>query len=211
MATSNSPGKALPGVAALAVVAGLSGVLLSLGDLASRDSIATNARNQQLAMLHDLVPPDRYDNDFLSDTILVSDPDLLGSADPVPVFRATRQGQPVAAVLMPTAPRGYTGPITLAVAVNADGTLAGVRATSHQETAGLGDAIDLANSPWILSFDGRSLDDPLLENWQLTQDGGSFDGFTGATVTPRAVVQAVRDALVYFGAHRSEIFADESQ
>ncbi len=95
--------------------------------------------------------------------------------------------------------------------MNADGTLAGVRATRHQETAGLGDAIDLANSPWILSFDGRSLDDPLLENWQLTQDGGSFDGFTGATVTPRAVVQAVRDALVYFGAHRSEIFADESQ
>lgn len=210
MATGKPPTKALLGVVSLAVAAAASAALLYLADAGSSDRIAANARNHRLALLHDLVPPERYDNDFLSDTILVSDADLLGSADPVPVFRATRNGEPVAAVLMPMAPLGYTGPISLAVAVNADGTLAGVRVTSHQETAGLGDAIDLANSPWILSFDDRWLGDPPLEDWQLTQDGGSFDGFTGATVTPRAVVKAVRDALVYFGAHRSEIFADEA-
>ncbi len=203
--------KRLTSTAILVVLALACVTLISLTHTASRERIAANERDFRLAMLNELVPSWRYDNDFLNDTIAVSAPDLLGSSEPVLVYRATLNGEPVAAIIMSVAPQGYTGPIHLAVAINADGTLAGVRVTHHNETAGLGDAIELQNSPWILGFSGRALDNPPPGGWQLVKYGGAFDSFTGATITPRAVVQAIRDTLLYFAANRSDIFATSSK
>ena len=115
---------------------------------------------------------------------------------------------PVAVVLALIAPDGYGGPIKLLVGINADGSLAGVRVVNHHETPGLGDAIDTRRSNWILGFTGRSLGDPSPAQWAVRKDGGVFDQFTGATITPRAVVKAVKRALVYFEAHRDTLFAD---
>lgn len=169
--------------------------------------IAANERAALLRNLHVLVPPDTHTNDLFTDVIQVQDPTLLGSRDPVPVYRARRDGEPVALVLTSEAPDGYGGAIKLLVGVTPEGVLTGVRVLSHRETPGLGDAIEAERSDWILDFNGRRLGDPPANQWRVQRDGGVFDQFTGATVTPRAVVNAVRKSLIYFDQHREDLFA----
>jgi Na+-translocating ferredoxin:NAD+ oxidoreductase subunit G len=169
--------------------------------------IAANERAQRVARLAAVLGTARYDNDLLGDVILVRDPERLGTDDRVPIHRARLDGRPVAALIETVAPGGYAGAIRLLVAVGADGRLLGVRVLAHKETPGLGDAIDERKSDWILSFTGRSLGDPAPGRWKVRKDGGDFDQFTGATVTPRAVVGAIQDALLYYQSHRQQIFA----
>lgn len=194
------------GILALFAVAGTS--LVALTHEATDERIAANQRAATLATLHELVPEERYDNDPVADAITVTAPQALGSREPLTVYRARRDGEPVAAVLTAVAPDGYGGPIRLLVAINHDGTLAGVRVVNHSETPGLGDAIEAERSDWIHDFAGRSLGNPPLEDWRVEKDGGTFDQFTGATITPRAVVAAVRRALQYYEEHRRELFGE---
>ncbi len=170
------------------------------------ERIAANHREALLRRLNALVPHQRYDNDMVSDTILISNPELAPRRYPVTVYRARLMGRPEAAVFQVVAPDGYNGAIELLVAINHDGTLAGVRVVSHQETPGLGDAIDERRSGWIYGFTGRSLSNPDERGWAVKRDGGVFDQFTGATITPRAVVKAVYKTLKYFSRHRNEVF-----
>lgn len=149
---------------------------------------------------------ERYDNDPYADRTRVAASTLLGSEEPVTVYRARFQGKPAAAVFRSVAPNGYNGAIKLLVGVYADGTVAGVRVVAHKETPGLGDGIDERKSEWIFDFTDKSLSQPKLERWAVTKDGGEFDQFTGATITPRAVVNAVRNTLQYFQQHQHEIF-----
>ena len=172
----------------------------------TEERIAENQRRALLKSLNQLVPSDRYDNDIFSDTLLVHDPELLGTEEPVTVYRARKDGWPVAAVLAPVAPDGYNGNIRLLVAINLDGTLAGVRVIQHRETPGLGDGIETDRSDWILGFNGKSLSNPAKKGWRVKRDGGQFDQFTGATITPRAVVKAVHKALLYFKLRRQRLF-----
>lgn len=171
----------------------------------TKPQIAANERAVLLANLQALVPADSFDNDLPADTVAAADP-ALGTDQPVTVYRARKNGRPVAAVLSPVAPDGYNGAIRLLVAVRVDGTLAGVRVLAHRETPGLGDPIDLAKSGWLLDFDGRSLDDPPESRWAVKRDGGDFDQFTGATITPRAAVKAVYRTLVFFRSNRERLF-----
>ena len=171
----------------------------------TKDRIAANIRATMLRSLNDVLPPAEYDNDILSDTIEVWDADLT-PGKPTTIYRARRAGKPVAAIFDVEAPGGYGGPIHLLIGVRADGTLSGVRVVEHHETPGLGDAIETSKSDWILQFRGLSLDNPPEAQWKVKRDGGHFDQFTGATITPRAVVKAVRNALRYFRDHRDEIF-----
>lgn len=168
--------------------------------------IAANERAALLAALHALVPPERHDNDLLADTLQVRDP-ALGTDEPVTVYRAFQAGQPVALLATVVAPDGYSGPIRLLVGIYADGRVAGVRVLAHKETPGLGDFIEVDRSDWILGFNGRALGDPPLAAWAIRKDGGVFDQFTGATITPRAIVRAVRRLLVYVQEHRQQLLA----
>ena len=172
---------------------------------------ATRARiadNEHAALIRDLallIPPDRYDNDPLVDSVelrLAS----AGGSTLTPVYRARRGAEPVAVFATITAADGYSGAINLLVAVYYDGTLAGVRVLSHRETPGLGDRIERRRSNWIDGFEGRAIGDPPAAGWAVGADGGQFDQFSGATVTPRAVVSAVYNFLRYFGNHRQRIF-----
>lgn len=185
--------------------------LVATTEITTRERIAANERAYLLRALNQVVGSDRYDNDMFTDTIQVVDADLLGTADPVAVYRAFSGGQPVAVILTPLAPDGYSGTIRLLVGIDSDGVVTGVRVTSHKETPGLGDAIEAERSDWILGFDDRRLGDPPLAGWTVRRDGGAFDQFTGATITPRAVVKAVRNALLYFDAHRDALFANPPQ
>jgi electron transport complex protein RnfG len=116
----------------------------------------------------------------------------------------------VGVILPATARDGYSGDIELLVGVTADGEIAGARVVSHKETPGLGDGIDTKKSPWIMSFDGTSLVSPSQPDWGVKKDGGAFDQFTGATVTPRAVVAAIRRTLEYQALHRDRLFEVDS-
>jgi electron transport complex protein RnfG len=168
--------------------------------------IEANARAAREAELSRLVPAAEHDGDLLASATPVVLPELTGVATPVTLYRATKGGRPVAVLFEVTAPDGYAGPIRLLAAVYADGRLAGARVLAHKETPGLGDYIEERRSPWIHGFDGRSLDDPAEALWAVRKDGGAFDQVTGATVTPRAIVKALKRALVYCRAH-PELFA----
>ncbi|MGM0553792.1 MAG: electron transport complex subunit RsxG [Pseudomonadota bacterium] len=145
-----------------------------------------------------------YHNDPVTDTVPLSH-DLLGGSDLPAWFARDRDGEVVAVVLSAIAADGYSGDIHLLIGIRRDGNLLGVRVSSHRETPGLGDAIDAERSDWIHSFAGRSLGNPPADQWAVRKDGGVFDQFTGATITPRAVVRAVRRALEYFDQHRDEL------
>jgi electron transport complex protein RnfG len=125
----------------------------------------------------------------------------------VTVYRARLHGEPVALVIAAVAPDGYSGTIRLLVGINVDGSLSGVRVVAHRETPGLGDAIEEERSDWILGFTGKSLQNPPLQKWAVKKDGGAFDQLTGATITPRAVVKAVRQALLYYRDQKDALFA----
>ncbi|SFM25762.1 electron transport complex protein RnfG [Ectothiorhodospira mobilis] len=171
--------------------------------------IEANRKADTLERLHAILPEGEYDNAITQDTVRLSHP-LLGGGERT-VYRARRDGRPVAAVFSVVAHGGYAGDIKLLVGVRADGRVAGVRVVEHHETPGLGDGIEADKSDWIRGFDGRSLGDPPREDWAVRRDGGDFDQFTGATITPRAVVEAVRDTLIYFRDHRDQVFAQNRQ
>lgn len=191
----------------LAAFALAGGSLLALTYSSTHERIAQNEREFTLRSLNQIVDEHRYDNDLFNDLLMVRDRELLGSKDPVEVYRARKDGKPVAAIFAPTAPDGYNGAIHLLVGINTDGSLAGVRITSHRETPGLGDGIEIERSDWVLAFEGHGLGHPDPGGWQVKRDGGDFDQFTGATITPRAVIKAVKNTLIYFAAHKDELFS----
>jgi electron transport complex protein RnfG len=172
----------------------------------TRDAIAENERRVLLRNLHALLPAEKLDNDIVSDTLLVGASTLIGTEDESLVYRARLKGEPVAIVFNSVAPNGYSGKIHLLIGIYLDGSIAGVRAIKHAETPGLGDAIEIQKSPWVLDFEGKSLDNPAQTRWRVKRDGGEFDQFTGATITPRAVVEAIRSTLLYYEINADTLF-----
>ena len=195
----------------LAIIAAVLTALVLLVASFTRDRIASNEQAWIRQRLDALVPPATHDNDLLADSIAVTAPDLLGSSQPIKIYRARRAGAPVAAVLRPIAPDGYRGPIELLVAIGQDGRLIGVQVIRHQETPGLGDAFESRDVHWLDRFRGRSLADPPPPRWTVRRDGGDFDAFTGATITPRAIVKAVRNSLEYYQRNSQRIFDQPTQ
>jgi electron transport complex protein RnfG len=207
MADDRLPMRMMVAAGILAAFAIVGSTLVSFTEVRTRDQIAANERAYLLRSLNEVLPESAYDNEMFTDTIQVTDPELLGSKDSITIYRARMAGQPVAALLTPVAPKGYGGPIRLLVGITTDGVIIGVRVVSHRETPGLGDVIEIDRSDWLLGFDGLSMGNPAEKKWAVKRDGGDFDQFTGATITPRAVVHAVRDALIYFSENSDAIFA----
>jgi electron transport complex protein RnfG len=191
----------------LALIAVLgTGLLAGVNEL-TRDRIAEQERLVVVRQLARVLPAGAYDNAPIEDSIVITDTAPLGQDAPVRVYRARNQGQPVAVVFDHVAPDGYNGDIHLLTGVLADGRISGVRVISHKETPGLGDPIEIERSDWILGFDGRSLGNPNPQGWGVRRDGGVFDQFTGATISPRAVVEAVQRVLEYQQSHAAELFS----
>lgn len=195
------------GILAIFAVAGTA--LVAFTHAATKARIEANERETLLQNLHALVPLKTIDNDMALDTLEISEPEQLG-APTTTVYRGRMQGDPVAAVLTTRVPNGYSGPIKLLVAVRYDGTLGGVRVISHKETPGLGDKVEERRSDWIYSFTGKSLGNPPLEKWKVKRDGGIFDQFTGATITPRSIVNAVKKTLIYVKDHQDALYDKKS-
>lgn len=178
--------------------------LLASGALAwasssTQGAIAAAEAKDLRDSLGEVLPKGFADNDLLNDKL-----EIERNGAPVTVYRARLDGKVKGAVFK-VAERGYAADVQLLMAVDADGKTLGVRVVKHAETPGLGDKIEVAKSPWIKSFDGKSLADPGPEKWGVKKDGGVFDQFAGATITPRAVVKAVKGGLEFFAAHKPEI------
>ena len=180
--------------------------LVALTEYSTSEAIAENERQVLLRNLYALLPRDRLDNDIATDTLELPAATLLGTDENSTAYRARLSGEPVAAIFNSIAPDGYNGKIHLLVGVYIDGSLAGVRVVKHAETPGLGDAVEIRKSPWIDGFTSKSLTNPSQDRWRVKRDGGDFDQFTGATITPRAVVAAVRNTLLYYQQNADMIF-----
>ena len=192
----------------LAMFAVCTTLLITGTYLLTKDRISEQKRIAEEKALLEIVPRDRHDNSMLDDVVVVGqEAEGLGLAEDKRIYLARKGEEVVAAIIPVTAPDGYTGDIELIVGVNADGSIAGVRALSHRETPGLGDKVDARKSDWIFSFNGLSLENPGLPGWAVKKDRGVFDQFTGATITPRAVVAATLRALQYAEANRKSLFA----
>ena len=197
--------------ALLALFALLTAFLIAGTWLLTKDTIASERRKAEERALLEIIPRERHDNSMLDDTRpLAADSHGLGHREDRHLYIARRNGQPVAVIVPVLARDGYSGDIELIVGVNADGSVAGVRVLNHRETPGLGDKVDLKKSDWILDFDGRSLGNPALAGWAVRKDGGAFDQFTGATITPRAAVAAILRALQYVEGERASLFANQA-
>jgi electron transport complex protein RnfG len=179
-------------------------VLLGFADLATRGVIQMRLEEDLKASLEEVVPSDLHDNDLLADTVTVPSADAAIGADETVVYLAKKQGAVSAVSFKFVAPDGYAGPIHLVMGIAGNGEILGVRVISHTETPGLGDKIEITKSKWVLSFDGKSLDNLTFEEWAVKKDGGVFDQFAGATITPRKVVQAIRRGLEFYRAHWAE-------
>ncbi|MDN3652194.1 electron transport complex subunit RsxG [Thalassotalea ponticola] len=191
----------------LAIFAIACTAMVSLVSLATKDTIARQQQKQLLDTLHQVIAEDKANNDLYNDCKLINDQELLGSNQWQTAYVARLDNQPTAVALTTIAPNGYNGNIELIVAINIDGSISGVRVLGHQETPGLGDKIELRKDNWILTFDGRFYHDDNDLTWAVKKDGGVFDQFTGATITPRAVVQAVKNAQIYFAKHKQELIS----
>ncbi|CAA7617073.1 putative oxidoreductase [Candidatus Terasakiella magnetica] len=178
------------------------GVLLAATDIVTKEPIQDRALEDKMASLALVIPKSIHDNNPVTDAITLPNP---GGHEATTVYRAMMGGKPTGYAYEYTANGGYGGPIKLMLGIDATGKLLGVRVISHKETPGLGDKIDAAKTDWITRFTGLSLGNPPVEKWKVKKDGGQFDQFSGATITPRAVVGGIRSGLEYFTANKSRM------
>jgi electron transport complex protein RnfG len=191
----------------LTLFAASGAALVGVTFIQTEDDIKHNEKLTLLRKLNNIIPAESYDNDLLADTIIIKPSTLLSTKEDSLAYRARKNSQNVAVVFSSIATNGYNGSIHLLVGVDVNGNLSGVRVVKHRETPGLGDAVDISHSNWILAFNDKSLSNPDDQGWKVKRDGGIFDQFTGATITPRAVVNAVHDALLYFEKNRDMLFS----
>ena len=159
------------------------------------------------AQINALIPASSHDNDLLKDRLTIVAPEFFSSEAPAIVYRARRNGLPVAAVIQSVTNEGYGGPIELLVAVNYTGEVLGVHILSHHETPGIGSVFESPQSHWLDKFKGRSLQNPQEAGWDVRKSGGQFEQFTSATITPRAIIKAVQHTLDFYQHRRDEIFS----
>nr|WP_320137046.1 electron transport complex subunit RsxG [uncultured Amphritea sp.] len=189
----------------LSIFAVITSGAIALTQVYTKDQIRVNEQEARAKALYQIVPKESIDNNLLEDTVTINEPALTGSDQPVDIFRARRDGRVTTIIIPVTAPDGYTGNIDMIVGINADESVAGVRVLAHKETPGLGDKVELKKSNWLHSFDGQRYDGKNDPTWAVKKDGGRFDQFTGATITPRAVVNATGRAIHYFREHKAAL------
>jgi electron transport complex protein RnfG len=193
----------------LAVIAAVCTSLVALTFSVTKDRILANEQDWLEQSLKPALAGVAYDNNLAESILTIPLPHELPGNEPVLVYRAMYENKPVAALFVVTAPDGFSGPIRLLVGIDGDGIVTATRVLRHRETPGLGDFIDSSKSDWVDQFERKSLTAPDPALWTLTRNGGEFDQVTGASITSRAVVKAVKETLLYFEANRESIFTEQ--
>jgi Na+-translocating ferredoxin:NAD+ oxidoreductase subunit G len=190
----------------LAVFACAATGLVALTSYFTHDEIEKQEQIQLLSILNQVIPTDAHDNELYKSCTLVHLPNK-SSDSAMPAYLATNHGVPSGIAIEAITHDGYNGDIKVIIGIDGQGIITGVRVLAHNETPGLGDKIDLRVTNWILNFTGKSVTTDNQASWLVKKDGGQFDQFTGATITPRAIVRIVKDTVQYVSSHQSEIFA----
>jgi len=181
--------------------------LIALTHTLTKEKIAEQESAKLLSTLNKIIPETGYNNALSSDCIVVSDP-LLSSREPMHLYRARLNDKPFALAVEAVSPEGYNGNIKMLVSVLNNQTLGGVRVLSHKETPGLGDKIEERISDWITQFNHLPAANVYEGVWAVKKDGGQYDQFTGATITPRAVLKGTKNAVSYLQASWEQAFND---
>ncbi|EJS2608501.1 electron transport complex subunit RsxG [Vibrio alginolyticus] len=190
----------------LAIFACATTGLVALTQYLTKDQIKVQEQKQLLSVLNQVIPENMHDNALTQACTMVTSPDL-GTLRAMPAYLATKNGEPIAIAIESIAPDGYNGEIKVITGIDNQGNILGTRVLNHQETPGLGDKIDLRVTDWILSFTGKQVTESNWNSWKVRKDGGDFDQFTGATITPRAVVKVVRNTVNYVNQSREDILS----
>ena len=206
--TADAKTSILPGGTILAALAAICTFLVAVTHSVTAPRIAANEQAFLERSLAPVLEGISYEGALSESTIIIEPPHDLPGNGRVTIYRVYAGGGPVAALFVVTARDGFSGPIRLLVGVDADGTVTGVRVLEHRETPGLGDLIEADKSDWILQFSGRSLTDPPASAWAIKRDGGEFDQLTGASITPRSVIGAIKETLTYFEMNQEAVFAE---
>jgi len=206
--TADAKPSIMPGGIILAALAAICTFLVALTHSVTAPRIAANEQAFLERSLAPVLEGISYEGALSESTIVIAPPHDLPGKAPVTIYRVYAGGVPVAALFVVTARDGFSGPIRLLVGVGAAGQVTGVRVLEHRETPGLGDLIESAKSDWILQFNNRSLVDPQAPAWAIRRDGGEFDQLTGASITPRAVIRAIKETLIYFDGNKATVFAE---
>lgn len=197
--------------ATLAAVAAICTALVAGTWYLTRQQIELNEQAFLEQSLRPVLPDLQVGASISQSRLVIEPPHPMPGDEPAIIYRVYDNEQPVAALFAVTAMGGYAGPIRVLIGVRYNGELSGVRILSHRETPGLGDRIVSTRSDWVQQFPGKSLGKPPLAKWYLETDGGEFDQLTGATVTPRAVLRAIRETLLYFNENRDDVFDTAGQ
>ncbi len=175
-------------------------VVLAGTDHVTKDDIAARALEDRQNSLSQVIPASIHDNNPVANTLVMKN----DQGHEITVYRATKEGK-ITGVAYEIFGSGYAGEIKLMLGVDADGKVLGVRVLAHKETPGLGDKIEVKKGDWILRFTGLSIGNPPVDKWKVKKDGGQFDQFAGATITPRGVVGAIRKGLEFFAANKAQL------
>ncbi len=191
----------------LAAIAAICTALVAFTFELTDDRIAANQQSWLEQSLQPALGDVTFDSGISESRLTIPAPHELPGSDDATIYRVYLDDKPAAALFVVSARDGYSGAIRLLVGIDAQGAVTGIHVLEHRETPGLGDLVESGKSDWALQFRGRSLGNPIAAGWAIRRDGGEFDQLTGASVTPRAIVKAVRETLEYFNANNAEIFA----
>lgn len=221
-AVENMPQRSLPQRSALYIALRTAAILLAFtlvftalmagAYYLTAPRVAASAQAEKLRLLAVVLAPSIHDNDLLKDAITLPPNSTLGTSENTRLYRARKNGKPVALVFEAVAPDGYSGKIGLLLAVSSTGQLLALRVTQHKETPGLGDYIDPKKDrnkvrPWITQFSNIGFDSVPPEQWHVKKDGGHFDQMAGATISARAVTNASGRALAWANTNHDKLFA----
>ncbi|WP_409522745.1 electron transport complex subunit RsxG [Nitrincola sp. MINF-07-Sa-05] len=189
----------------IALFAAVTAGVIAVTQVMTSEHISLNKQEHRARALYEILPRE-LDDQLHRQSLQISAPEL-GFAEPITAYQSIVDGEVAAVILPATAPDGYSGDIRLLVGIWRDGRVAGVRVLEHKETPGLGDKVELAKSNWILAFDNKAMDSSNDSRWRVRKDGGDFDQFTGATITPRAVVRTVARTVQFYESRRPELLS----
>ena len=204
---ANSNKSSLRVMILVAIMAITASVIVSGSYEISHERILKNQQNRQLETLDELLQNSNYD-EIIENFNSTDSINIIENSEPRPLYIAIRNNAATAVVYSAGSSQGYNGPIDMLIGISMDGNVMGVRIINHRETPGLGDLIEIEKSDWITHFNQKSLLDPPLSEWKVVKDGGKFDGFTSATITARAVIHTVREALINFEKNKEKIISD---
>ncbi|MGB5449355.1 MAG: electron transport complex subunit RsxG [Woeseiaceae bacterium] len=192
----------------LAVIAAVCTALVALTYRVTAEQIVANEQAWLERSLQPALTGLFYTSGVTESKIIIPPPHELPGSEAAIIYRVYAYSDPVAALFVVSARDGYAGPIRVLVGIDTMGVVTGVDVLEHRETPGLGDRVESSKSDWVKQFNGHSLLDPEPTGWAIKGDGGQFDQLTGASVTPRAIIKAIKETLLYFDAHSEEIFAE---